>query len=333
MRYDKEILSATLRSLEQERTARERELEMRRQEIYSVIPRIRQIDDVLRHTAASVLRAALESGDDPSAAIAQLQRQNLKLQQERTSLLLQHQYPGNYLDLQPACPACSDLGYIGTTPCECLKARYTRKLTEQLSTIMPIREHNFSSFRLDYYSTQPDSRIGLSARDNMEDNLAACREYTRDFGAQARYLLLYGAPGLGKSFLSSCIAAEVSKQGFSVAYNTAVAIFSQYEAAKFGGADAVNAAKQIQKYEHVDLLIIDDLGAELTTSFTTSAFYTVLNNRLLTHRSMIINTNLTPADIQRRYSAAIASRILGDFSQLRFFGEDIRLIKRRNIGY
>lgn len=329
MAFDQEVLSAVLRDLEHERTECARTLSVRQAQVYALVPRVDAIDTILRRTAAAVLRAALAAGDDPAVAIGQLRERNLALQKERTALLLQHGFSARYLDLQSTCPVCGDLGYLGTTPCECLKARYARKLTERLSTILPIADQNFSSFRLDCYDAQPDTRIGLSARDNMRDNLETCREYARTFGDKAQNLLLYGAPGLGKTFLSSCIAGEVSRRGFSVAYDTAVAIFAHYEKAKFGGAADEITTRQLRKYEHADVLIIDDLGAEMTTSFTMSAFYTVINTRLITHRATILNTNLTPADIERRYTPAIASRILGEYAQLRFFGQDIRILKRR----
>ncbi len=329
MAYDKEILSDTLRELERERTQREQELAARRAAVYAAIPRAKQIEDTLRSTAASVVRAALESGDDPTAAIDRLRERNLALQRERAALLTEHGYAPDYLSLQPACPACADLGYIGTEPCACLKSRYARNLTARLSTVLPIRDQNFDTFNLMLYAVQPDARIGLSPRENMEYNLEQCRAYAARFGSECRNLLLYGSPGLGKTFLSSSIAKAVSERGFSVAYDTAITILSHCESEKFGGPDAQNAARMLRKYRDAALLIIDDLGAEMTTAFTTSALYSLINDRLMTRRPMIVNTNLLPSDLERRYSPAIASRFLGEFSQLRFFGEDIRLLKRR----
>lgn len=332
MAYDKEILSATLRELEMERAERERELSERRTEVYGQVPRIRAIDEELRRAAAGVVRAALESGDDPTVAVARLRDRNLALQKERETLLMQNGFAPDYLSLRPSCPVCADLGYIGTHPCECLKARYARKLTERLSTILPVADQNFESFRFDYYSEKPDARMGISPRENIEYNFDECSEYARHFTAHAGNLLLYGSAGLGKTFLSTCIAKTVSERGFSVAYDTAINILGHFETEKFGGADAAGAVRQIRKYQDADLLIIDDLGAELTTAFTTSALYSLLNHRLMVRRAMIINTNLVPGELEKRYSPAIASRILGEFSQLRFFGEDIRLIKRHRGG-
>lgn len=329
MAYDKQILSDLLREMERRHEAREKILTERRQEVYTRIPRIRHIDDTLRGTAASVLRAALESGDDPTAAIERLRDQNLALQRERTRLLLEAGLPADFLDDKPECTVCSDAGYVGAEPCQCLKARYAKRLTEQLSTILPIADQNFESFQLDFYPDTQDARLGISPRENMEFNLHTCKQYAERFSLQSPNLLLFGSAGLGKTFLSTCIAKTVSESGFSVAYDTAIHVLGCYEAVKFGGIDAEQSQRTIRKFEQADLLILDDLGTELSTAFTTSVFYSLINTRLMTRRPMIINTNLQPNELEKRYSAAVASRLLGEFTHLRFFGEDIRQLKRR----
>lgn len=329
MTFQKDILSDVLRDLEKTRMAHEQKLSEHRQEVYARVPRIRQIDTALQSTAAAVIRASLEAGEDPTAAVAALRENNLTLQAERRQLLLSLGLPADYLTLRYDCPACSDQGYIGSRPCECLKARYAKKLTEQLSTVLPIQDQNFESFRLDYYPNTPDSRIGMSARACMEMNFSRCRHYAETFTRNAPNLLLYGSAGLGKTFLSTSIAKVVSERGFSVAYDTAIDILGSYETAKFGGGDLEAAKSAIHRCEAADLLIMDDLGTELSTAFSTSAFYHLLNTRLMSHRPMIINTNLLPDRFESQYSAAIASRLLGEFIPLRFLGEDIRQKKRR----
>ena len=143
------------------------------------------------------------------------------------------------------------------------------------------------------------------------------------------YLLLFGSTGLGKTFLSTCIAEAVSARGFSVAYDTAINIVAAYETIKFGSGDGEAAAERAARYERADLLIIDDMGTEMGTAFTVSALYNLINNRLMAKRPMIINTNLLPETLSEKYSPAVASRLLGEFLPLRFFGDDIRLLKMR----
>ena len=329
MAYDKKLLAAARRELERERAARADELEERKRAVYAREPRIRAIDRELSATAASVLRAALESGGDPAAAIEQLRERNLSLQAERASLLGQLGLPGDYLTDKPLCPKCSDTGYDGSATCSCVRERYARLLKEQLSTVLPIQDQNFSCFNMNYYSTRPDARLGLSPRENMEYNLDECKAYAANFGKDSPNLLLYGSTGLGKTFLSTCIAEAVSARGFSVAYDTAINIVAAYETIKFGNGDGEAAAERAARYERADLLIIDDMGTEMGTAFTVSALYNLINNRLMAKRPMIVNTNLMPEALSEKYSPAVASRLLGEFMALRFFGDDIRLLKKR----
>ncbi len=329
MAYDRKILSDARRELEREHAALMEELGARRQNVYEQQPRIRAIDRELSSTAISVIRAAMNSGEDPEKAVARLRDRNLSLQAERGELLRGMRLPPDYLNYKPLCPVCGDSGYDGGKICLCLKKRYTRLLKEQLSTVLPINDQNFTAFRLDYYSTRQDSRLGLSPRENMEYNLDECRAYANGFSASSPNLLLHGSTGLGKTFLSTCIAEAVSERGFSVAYDTAINILAAYETIKFGSGDGEAAAARAARYERADLLIIDDMGTEMGTAFTVSALYNLINNRLMAKRPMIINTNLPPAALSEKYSPAVASRLLGEFMPLRFFGDDIRMLKKK----
>ena len=202
-------------------------------------------------------------------------------------------------------------------------------LKEQLSSVLPIADQNFSKFDMSFYSTRPDGRSGISPRENMEYNLGECKAYAAKFGKDSPNLLLFGSTGLGKTFLSTCIAEAVSARGFSVAYDTAINIVAAYETIKFGSGDGEAAAERAARYERADLLIIDDMGTEMGTAFTVSALYNLINNRLMAKRPMIINTNLLPETLSEKSSPAVASRLLGEFLPLRFFGDDIRLLKMR----
>ena len=150
----------------------------------------------------------------------------------------------------------------------------------------------------------------------MERTFRRCRRYAREFGAGAPSLLFTGGPGLGKTFLSACIARAVADNGFSVVYDTAGKLFSDFEAVKFGG----NQQDLTRKYLQCDLLIIDDLGTEMTTQFTQSVLYRVLNDRLLENRPVIVSTNLSDQALRQRYSAPIASRLLAPSRSACFWG-------------
>ena len=190
-------------------------------------------------------------------------------------------------------------------------------------------KESFSQFRLDYYSDYTDSKYGASPRTIMERNFQNCRRYAMSFSAASGNLLFVGGTGLGKTFLSACIARAVADRGFGVVYETAGHLFSNMEQAKFGGGE--EARKEIQKYNDCDLLILDDLGTEMPGQFVTAALYGLLNDRILYNKPMVISTNLNVEEISRRYSPQIASRLHGSFNRLTFVGEDIRVMKNRGL--
>jgi DNA replication protein DnaC len=165
----------------------------------------------------------------------------------------------------------------------------------------------------------------------MEMIREICGNYAHTFGPKSGNMLFTGAPGLGKTFLSACIAREVSDLGFSVVYDTAAHIFQRFECEKFGRESALeeNAWADVGRYLRCDLLIMDDLGTEMRTEFVQAAFYRIVNDRLLHRRKTVLSTNLDIEDIARRYGDAVLSRLRGEYQLLRFFGEDIRLLKRK----
>ena len=250
--------------------------------------------------------------------------------EEKAALLTEHGYPADALDDKPACPKCSDTGWVGANMCACLKALCTEEQIRELSKLLDLGEQSFDSFSLDYYSPLPWPGESLSPRENMEFIFDVCSSYARKFGRfYFRNLFLTGAPGLGKTFLSACIARVVSEDGFSVVYDTAGHVFSQFESAKFRrDDDGDTAGEDVERCMNCDLLILDDLGTEMTTSFVQSALYQLLNGRLLAGKSTVISTNLDPEELGRRYGAPLLSRLEGEYQLLPFVGEDVRKLKK-----
>ena len=256
--------------------------------------------------------------------------ENQALQAEKARLLTGRGYPADCLDDRPFCPQCGDSGWVGSRMCACLKALCTQEQIRELSSLLDLGEQSFDQFSLDWYSPLGSP----SPRENMEFIYDVCLSYAQKFRTfPFRNLLLYGPPGLGKTFLSACIARVVSEHGFSVVYDTAVNIFAQFETQKFSRDedDTREARDGTRRYLGCDLLILDDLGSEMTTPFVQSALYQLLNTRLTGGKRTIISTNLTPDDIRRRYTPQLASRLEGEYHMLRFFGEDIRLQKKQRL--
>ena len=328
MAYDGVIMQRALARFDQARQRRAAEMEQRRRMLYARQPRLEEIERTLRGTMSRIVAAAAKKGEDPLPAIRALRDENLALQQERAQLLTELGYPADYLEDKPACPLCGDTGYDKKGVCRCLRQYYAREQLQELSRLLPLGEARFETFRFDLYDSTEWEGYGISPRANMERNFDVCRDFACQFSRGGGDLLLSGGTGLGKTFLSACIARVVSEDGFSVVYDTAGHIFSQFEAAKFRRDDVDEPDESVERCMACDLLILDDLGTEMTTAFVQSALYQLLNGRLLAGKSTIISTNLDPDQIGRRYSAQIMSRLEGEFELLPFIGQDIRLLKR-----
>jgi DNA replication protein DnaC len=329
MALDGKILSRAVDRFEAEKRRRAEETDRLRRAIYAARPRVKEIDGLLIETVAEAALAALGCGADPEKAVAAAQKKNLELQAERAELITEAGYPPGCIDELPKCKSCGDTGFSGRTPCLCLMKIYAEEQRKELSSLLKLGEENFKAFRLDYYDDTVNAASGYSPRKLMEIVYLTCLRYAREFNKNSDNLFLNGGTGLGKTFLSSCIAGEVSRKGFSVVYDTAANIVATFEAARFsryGGAE--EAETEINRYLSCDLLIMDDLGTELINSYSVSAIYGVVNGRLIAKKSTVISSNLGIEEIRKKYSPQIASRLEGEYENLKFFGTDIRLLKK-----
>ena len=229
-----------------------------------------------------------------------------------------------YLDDSPICDRCGGSGYVCASMCECL-AELCRQEQKKELTFLNVGRENFDQFRLDYYPDRIDPKLGVNIRSVMEKTYQTCRKYAYGFTEKSGNLLFSGDTGLGKTFLSACIARTVADRGYSVVYESAGHLFSKLERAKFSADE--QAREESKKYNDCDLLIVDDLGTEMPGQFTTAALYSLVNDRLLAGKAMIVSTNLTVDDLSRRYSPQIASRLRGSFTRVAFLGDDIRVKK------
>ena len=323
MAYSEEVIRRAQARLAQEKADCESESNARIETIYRQYPRLREIDRAMRHSVAKAVSAAFRKGIDTTAAIQTIKEENLALQREREWILEANDLDESLLEPTVICSKCGGSGYHGAIMCECLQELCRQEQKKELSSLLGGKE-TFESFRLDYYSTEPDPNFGVSPRQLMQLTFQHCRRYARDFSRKSPSLLFTGGPGLGKTFLSACIARTVADSGFSVVYDTAGKLFSDFEAAKFGG----RSEDLTIKYLACDLLIIDDLGTEMTTQFTQSVLYQVINTRLMEEKPVIISTNLTDEALRQRYAAPIVSRLTGSYQVCQFLGQDIRQLHR-----
>ena len=295
----------------------------REAEAYRKIPALRTLDARLRALVGEVIAAAAQPGTDAAGALRRVEAESTELCAQKAELLISNGYPADWLDEIIACPRCRDTGYLHNGEmCGCLRALYEEEKAKELSSVLKAGEDSFADFSLDYYTGE--------ARACMELTFAAAREYAVKFDADSPNLLLQGGTGLGKTFLSGCIARVVSAKGCSVVYETALEAFGAFEEQKFS-RDAetyAGASEKVRRILSCDLLILDDLGTELTTGFTQSALYNIINSRLSGNGKTIISTNLTDEELAARYLPQTVSRIGGEFDTLVFMGRDIRSIKK-----
>ncbi len=325
MPYSAEIVARARARLAQAKEDRESENRQHLAAAYAQVPRLREIDGELRRTMAQAAQAVFSSGGDPTAAMERVRDQNLALQREREALVAAS-FEEGYLDESPICSRCGGSGYVGSQMCECLAELCRQEQKKEISILSGGKE-NFSQFQLDYYPDQVDRKLGASPRMIMERNFRTCRTYAATFSMSAGNLLFIGGTGLGKTFLSACIARTVADRGYSVVYETASHLFGKLEQNRFSPSE--ESRREAAKFDSCDLLILDDLGTEMPGQFVTAALYSLLNDRLLAGKPMVVSTNLTVEEMKRRYSPQIASRLEGSFTRLTFVGEDIRVLKNR----
>ena len=326
MAYSTEVVRRARERLAQARDDRQRENREHLALAYEQQPRLREIDKLLRMTMAKAARAVF-AGGDAETLMNQAKEENLALQRER-EWILEEQFEPGFLDETPICPTCSGTGYVGSTMCDCLAELCRQEQKKELTFLSAGRE-SFDQFRLDYYSDKLDPRTGFSPRMMMEKNYQSCRRYAFGFSMKAGNMLFTGNTGLGKTFLSACIARAVADQGYSVVYESSGHLFAALEKARFEANEENRRAAA--KYTECDLLIVDDLGTELPGQFVTAALYSLINDRLLENKPTIISTNLNEDEIARRYNPQIASRLRGSYKRVAFVGDDIRLLKNKGV--
>lgn len=331
MGYSAEVITRARRLLETTNAEMQSRQAARLKSAYARVPRLKEIDNQLRRTMVLAAQAAFARGNEAHAIMEDAKQANMALQQERKALADTNFGPG-YFEKDTLCESCGGTGYIGSTMCHCLEELCRQEQKKEVS-LLSCGQCRFEDFRLDYYPDRPDSRYNANSRITMAKVYNLCKQYAEDFPGQTKNLLFSGDTGLGKTFLSACIATTVTDKGYSVTYESSQHLFNQLEKARFASDPEQRALAEAQcaRYTNCDLLIIDDLGTELSGQFVTAALYTLINDRLLSEKSTIVSTNLGNQALADRYSSQIVSRLRGNYQWVLFVGDDIRLLKNSSV--
>ena len=298
------------------------EQDQRREEVYQKVPQIRQIEDEFSSQAVRCARKLL---DGDTNAKEELKQHIEDLREQKEVLLSAFGFPADYMEMHYACPECQDTGYVDGRKCRCFKKEEIRLLYSQSNIEEVLLRENFDSFSYEYYDDRvviPE--IQMTVADYMRQVHTWCKEYVENFEKKGGNLIFTGSTGVGKTFLTNCIAKALIDQYQSVIYLSSNDLFDVFSKNKFH-YDTEEEMKDMYQYIlDCDLLIIDDLGTELNNTFVSSQLFYCINERLLRKKSTIISTNLSMTMLRDTYSDRISSRIISQYSIIPLYGDDIR---------
>lgn len=321
-----QIYREILREYDAVRTQKAAELRQRKQSLYGRFPRLAEIEDALSLLGVSTAKAVLDAPERIAATMEELKGRQKALTEERLEILAAAGISPHVLQMEYDCEKCKDTGYIGDKPCICMRRRLMDRLYDQSNVRDAIRLENFDTFDLRLFGNEVIPEEGISPKENAQKNLKTAMAFAEDF--TGKNLLLYGGVGRGKTFLCNCIAKDVLERGKTVLYLTAGQMFKRLEEMRFGRNDEEERAEWDDELLDADLLIIDDLGTEFGTVFTASELFRVINDRKLRQKPVVISTNLEIPALMEQYSDRVMSRLIGEYTTLKFFGEDIRMKKK-----
>ncbi len=306
-----------LREYENRQTQNSREMQRRKEHIYRSIPEYKQLEDSIATISTARAKALIDGlTDDPEAYRKQIS--SISVQKEL--LLKKHNFPADYLAPGYTCMDCKDTGYINSEKCHCFKQMEISILYEQSNIQDMISKENFSTLSYEYYDGEDLTRF-QTAVDTSKDFIAGFKKHYQN-------LLFYGMVGTGKSFLSGCIAKELLSQGHSVIYFSAASLFDNLAFHSFDTKSKDSLYNFYKDLYNCDLVIVDDLGTEVTNSFVNTQLFTFLNERHLRQKATIISTNLKFEELRDRYSDRIFSRITNNYSLCKLTGKDIRIQRK-----
>lgn len=318
MAIDNAQFDAIMREYDKLQLQHKHELNRRFEEVYAKIPEYKALDESVSTVAMTYGRALIEG---ESSSLTALKAELANLYSKKEQLLLENGFSKDYLVMQYNCPSCKDTGYIDGEKCSCLKNKLLSIMYEQSNIADLLETDNFSTLSEKYYEGEDLQRF--------REAVNLCHQIVNNFETKRENLFLYGNVGVGKSFLSCCVAKELLDKGYSVLYFSSSHLFDVLKDNDFGKDSKENLYTSKEDIYNCDLVVIDDLGTELTNSYVSTRLFSLINERILRNKSTIISTNLSLKDLRELYSDRIFSRISTKYKLCKLSGPDIRIYKKQ----
>ncbi|WP_040191128.1 ATP-binding protein [Clostridium culturomicium] len=303
--------------------SQKRALEGRKEEVRRKIPEVEAIEREIGKLCIKVSINALQDIPNREDHLRSLKESITTLRMRKTELLVSNGFPMDYLDLHYSCNKCKDTGYIGLEKCSCYKQKLNKLYYKNSDLFTVSDKNNFANFSMDFYSNKNEGPEKYSPRENMKKIVNGCLKFMSNFESTDENILFYGNSGTGKTFLSHCMAKELIDSGYFVVYKTAEELIKNLRDVRFNNNSTLE-----DHLINCDLLIIDDLGTELSSEFSKAELFNLLNTKLLRNKKMLISTNYSLDELLSLYSERITSRLFGNFTLYKFYGKDIRLQKK-----
>lgn len=322
--------NAVMREYGQQQLHNKHEQDRRIAEIYKKIPQIQALDLEISSRSAACARRLL---DGDTGARAELRTELADMREQKKVLLASAGYPADYMEMHYRCPDCKDTGYAGGRRCHCFEQARIQILYDQSNIREVVERENFDTFSYRYFDGAKEvPGLGMTELAYMKLVVRRCRAFAADFKKKGGNILFTGSTGVGKTFLTNCIARELIASYVSVIYLSSHDLFEIFSKHKFGYGSEEDLEETYRHILECDMLIIDDLGTEVNNTFVSSQLFYCINERLNREKGTMISTNLSMDMLRDTYSDRVTSRLMSHYTTIPLYGGDIRMKKRASSG-
>lgn len=323
---NQKTLKKILKSYEKKRDLAIKNADFKKEKIYKEIPKLKQINEEIVSLGLKMSKEAILNPDKSKEIALKVKDEITKLKLQEDELLATYHLDKSFLEPEFECFKCNDKGFLKDgKKCACLIQEMISQAYAMSNLGEVFLKENFTNFNINLFSKDRFTDYDISPRENMMNILLESENFIKDFQKKnGDNLIFFGGTGLGKTFMCNCIAKELLDKNFLVLYQTSFRIMEVIQKLRFNKSKEASLQDTYDYLFECDLLIIDDLGTELTSSFTTSELFNIINTRIIEKKKTIISTNLDPKEIADSYTERIFSRIFSHFKAFEFFGEDLR---------